>query len=96
MVQLISQEQARKALEGALGGKKTEFEKWNKEIQKREEAVGGGNNGSGGWFSGGGFGWFRDEHFWKETQQTSLAIMGIVLAVSNIFLLLTFIVSYSF
>lgn len=31
------QEEARKALESALGGKKDEFEKWNKEIKKREE-----------------------------------------------------------
>jgi hypothetical protein len=29
------QEQAKKALESALGGKKDEFEKWNKEIKGR-------------------------------------------------------------
>jgi len=29
------QEQAKKALESALGGKKDEFEKWNKEIKMR-------------------------------------------------------------
>ncbi|KAJ6363770.1 hypothetical protein OIU78_003853 [Salix suchowensis] len=37
------EEQAKKALESALGGKKDEFEKWNKEIKKREEAGGGGD-----------------------------------------------------
>jgi hypothetical protein len=30
------QEQVRKSLESALGGKKNEFEKWNKEIKRRE------------------------------------------------------------
>ncbi|CAN6806320.1 unnamed protein product [Brassica oleracea] len=35
------EEQARKSLESALGGKKNEFDKWDKEIKKREE--------SGGW-----------------------------------------------
>ncbi|CAA6667586.1 unnamed protein product [Spirodela intermedia] len=33
------QDQAKKALESALGGKKTEFEKWNKEIEKRESGA---------------------------------------------------------
>lgn len=73
------QEQAKKALESALGGKKTEFEKWNKEIQKREEVGGGGNAGGGGWFGRGGwFGGSNGEHFWKEAQQASLAILGIL------------------
>ncbi|CAF2136793.1 unnamed protein product [Brassica napus] len=31
--------EARKALESALGGKKNEFDKWDKEIKKREESV---------------------------------------------------------
>ncbi|CAA0826483.1 Unknown protein [Striga hermonthica] len=38
------QEEALKALESALDGKKTEFEKWDKEIKKREEASGGGDS----------------------------------------------------
>lgn len=83
---LILQEQAKKALESALGGKKIEFEKWNKEIQKREEAGGGGNAGGGGWFGGGRwFGGSNGDHFWQEAQQASLAVLGIVLAVSEPF-----------
>lgn len=75
------QEQARKALESALGGKKNEFEKWNNEIKKREE-MGGGGGGRGGWFgSGGWFGW-SDDQFWPEAQQTSLAVLGIIVMVS--------------
>ncbi|MBA0663176.1 hypothetical protein Goklo_007210 [Gossypium klotzschianum] len=74
-----SLEQARKALESALGGKKTEFEKWNKEIKRREEAGGGDNAGGGGWFGWGGrFGWSNGDHFWQEAQQASLAILGII------------------
>ncbi|EXB41571.1 hypothetical protein L484_013648 [Morus notabilis] len=78
--QVPGQEQARKALEGALGGKKNEFEKWNKEIKRREEAGGGGGAGGGGWFgSGRWFGWSNDDNFWQEAQQTSLAVLGIVI-----------------
>ncbi|XP_034697437.1 uncharacterized protein LOC117923312 [Vitis riparia] len=74
------QEEARKALESALGGKKDEFEKWNKEIKKREEVGGGGEAGGGGWFGWGGrFGWSNDDHFWQEAQQASLAILGIII-----------------
>ncbi|KHG15364.1 Glutamate--tRNA ligase 2 [Gossypium arboreum] len=73
------EEQARKALESALGGKKTEFEKWSKEIKRREEAGGGDNAGGGGWFGWGGrFGWSNGDHFWQEAQQASLAILGII------------------
>ncbi|KDP26949.1 hypothetical protein JCGZ_22246 [Jatropha curcas] len=73
------EEQARKALESALGGKKNEFEKWNKEIKKREEAGGGGSSGGGGWFGWGGrFGWSNGDNFWPEAQQTGLAVLGIV------------------
>ncbi|WRX26171.1 hypothetical protein QQP08_018658 [Theobroma cacao] len=73
------EEQARKALESALGGKKSEFEKWNKEIKRREEAGGGDDAGGGGWFGWGGrFGWSNDDHFWQEAQQTSLAVLGII------------------
>lgn len=77
------QEQAKKALESALGGKKSEFEKWNKEIEKREEA-GGGDAGGGGWFGWGGrFGWNNNgDNFWKEAQQSILAILGIIAMVS--------------
>ncbi|KAL5729767.1 hypothetical protein ACHQM5_002669 [Ranunculus cassubicifolius] len=69
------QDQARKALENALGGKKSEFDKWNKEIQKREEI--GGDAGGGGWFGRGGrwFGGFGGDHFWEEAQQASLVIL---------------------
>lgn len=74
------EEQARKALESALGGKKNEFEKWDKEIKRREEAGGGGDAGGGGWFGWGGrFGWSNGDHFWQETQQTSLAVLGIII-----------------
>nr|GMD06982.1 uncharacterized protein LOC109165023 [Ipomoea batatas] len=70
-------EQARKALENALGGKKTDFEKWDKEIKRREEAGGGGNSGGGGWFR-----WFGGsgdgDHFWQEAKQASLTILGII------------------
>ncbi|OWM83340.1 uncharacterized protein LOC116206395 [Punica granatum] len=72
------EEQARKALEGALGGKKSEFEKWNKEIKRREEA-GGGDGGGGGWFGWGGrFGWSNGDDFWQEAQQMGLTILGII------------------
>lgn len=70
------QEQARKALESALGGKKTEFEKWDKEIKKREEAGGGGDSGGGGWFRW--FGGSNDDNFWQEAQQAGLTILGII------------------
>lgn len=70
------QEEARKALESALGEKKSEFEKWDKEIKRREQAGGGGDSGGGGWFR-----WFsgsNGDHFWEEAQQTSLTILGII------------------
>ncbi|XP_057498795.1 uncharacterized protein LOC130783251 [Actinidia eriantha] len=74
------QEQAKKALDSALGGKKIEFENWNKEIKKREEASGGVDAGGGGWFgSGGWFGGSNGDHFWQEAQQASLAVLGIIL-----------------
>ncbi|XP_073118626.1 uncharacterized protein [Henckelia pumila] len=73
------QEQARKALESALGEKKMEFEKWDQEIKRREEAGGGGNSGGGGWFRWGRwFGGSDGERFWQEAQQASLAILGIL------------------
>ncbi|KAJ7946375.1 Sulfate adenylyltransferase subunit 2 [Quillaja saponaria] len=74
------QERARKALEGALSGKKNEFEKWDKEIKRREEVGGGGDAGGGGWFGWGGrFGWSNGDHFWQEAQQISLTVIGIIL-----------------
>ncbi|GAV65213.1 hypothetical protein CFOL_v3_08728 [Cephalotus follicularis] len=75
------EEQARKALESALGGKKNEFEKWNKEIKRKEELGGeGGQAGGGGWFGWGGrFGWSNGDNFWQEAQQTSLAVVGIII-----------------
>ncbi|KAL3355079.1 hypothetical protein AABB24_019260 [Solanum stoloniferum] len=73
------QDEARKALESALGGKKTEFEKWDKEIKRREEAGGGDNSGGGGWFNWRRwFGGSDDGHFWQEAQQATLAILGII------------------
>ncbi|CAI8611685.1 unnamed protein product [Vicia faba] len=69
------EDQARKALDGALSGKKVEFEKWDKEIKRREE-VGGGGTGGGG---GGWFGWSNDDNFWHEAKQASFTILGIVL-----------------
>ncbi|KAF5474924.1 hypothetical protein F2P56_006776 [Juglans regia] len=73
------EEQARKALESALGGKRDEFEKWNKEIKQREEAGGGGDAGGGGWFGWGRrFGWSNDDHFWQEAQQAILTLLGII------------------
>lgn len=72
-------------MDGALGGKKMEFEKWNEEIKRREEAGGGGDSGGGGWFRWGRwFGGSDGEHFWQEAQQASLAILGILVVV-NIF-----------
>uniref|UniRef100_A0A1D1YT65 Uncharacterized protein n=1 Tax=Anthurium amnicola TaxID=1678845 RepID=A0A1D1YT65_9ARAE len=72
------QEQARKALEGALGEKKMEFEKWNKEIEKRESG-GGGASGRGGWFGGGGwFGWSNGDNFWGEAKQAGITVVCLV------------------
>ncbi|KAI4295999.1 hypothetical protein L6164_035991 [Bauhinia variegata] len=75
------EEQARKALESALGGKKNEFEKWDKEIKRREELGGGGDAGGGGWFGRGGrFGWSNDDNFWQEAKQATLTVLGIILS----------------
>ncbi|KAL3521882.1 hypothetical protein ACH5RR_014716 [Cinchona calisaya] len=64
-------EKARRCLESALGGKNTEFEKWDK-----EEAGGGGDSSDGGWFRW--FGGSNGDHFWQEAQQTSLIILCII------------------
>ena len=80
--ELWSQEQARKALESALSGKKNELEKWDKEIKRREELGGGGDTGGGGWFGWNRwFGWSNDDNFWQEAKQAILTILGIVLMV---------------
>lgn len=74
------EEQARKALDRALGGKKNEFEKWDKEIKKREEVGGGGDAGGGGWFGWGRrFGWSDGDNFWQEAQQAILTVLGILI-----------------
>ncbi|KAL8160792.1 LOW QUALITY PROTEIN: hypothetical protein V2J09_012281 [Rumex salicifolius] len=90
------QEQARKALENALSGKKSEFEKWDEEEKKKkekEEAGEGGGSGRGGWFGWGG--WSGDDHFWQEAQQTSLAILGIAVMVHNFIIIFFFIFKLS-
>ncbi|ESW26007.1 hypothetical protein PHAVU_003G083700 [Phaseolus vulgaris] len=74
------EEQARKALEGALSGKKNEFDKWDKEIKRREELGGGGDSGGGGWFGWGRrFGWSNDDNFWQEAKQAGLTILALFL-----------------
>lgn len=82
----VNQDQAKKALESALGGKKTEFEKWNKEIEKRESGGGGGGaSGRGGWFGGGGWSsWSNDEHFWGEAKQAGITL-GALLSLVRFF-----------
>ncbi|KAG6695494.1 hypothetical protein I3843_09G101000 [Carya illinoinensis] len=73
------EEQARKALDSALGGKRDEFEQWNKEIKRREEVGGGSDGGGGGWFGWGRrFGWSNDDHFWQEAQAAILTVLGII------------------
>ncbi|XP_062161011.1 uncharacterized protein LOC133868209 [Alnus glutinosa] len=79
LLYLLLHEQARKSLESALGGKKNEFEKWNKEIKRREKVGGGSDAGGGGWFGWGGrFGWSNSDHFWQEAEQAILAVLGII------------------
>ncbi|KAG2688538.1 hypothetical protein I3760_09G100200 [Carya illinoinensis] len=73
------EEQARKALDSALGGKRDEFEQWNKEIKRREEVGGASDGGGGGWFGWGRrFGWSNDDHFWQEAQAAILTVLGII------------------
>ncbi|XP_019464524.1 PREDICTED: uncharacterized protein LOC109362900 [Lupinus angustifolius] len=88
------QEQARKALESALSGKKDEYDKWDKEIKRKEE-LGGGGGGGGGTGGGGWFGWSNDDHFWQEAKRACLTILGIILmylllAKSNLLLAIIF------
>jgi len=65
---------ARRALENALSGKKDAFVRWDGEIKKREAAGGGGGNGGRRWFGG-----FGNEDSWKEIQQASFAVAGLIL-----------------
>ncbi|CAN6179953.1 unnamed protein product [Urochloa humidicola] len=77
------QDEARKALENALGQKKADFDKWNVEIERRQRRgrPGGPTAGGGGW-SGGGrwFRWLTSGDFWDAAKQTVLTILGIIAA----------------
>lgn len=80
------QDEARGALESALWQKKTEFEKWGLEIERRQQRGrrGGPAAGGGGWSGGGGwFRWFSGGGFWNSAKQTVLTILGIVAAVKG-------------
>ncbi|CAD6220025.1 unnamed protein product [Miscanthus lutarioriparius] len=75
------QDEARKALENALGKKKAEFDKWGVEIERRRQRgqPGGPAAGGGGWSGGGG--WFRrlmGGGFWDAAKQTAFTILGII------------------
>ncbi|TVU10569.1 hypothetical protein EJB05_44110 [Eragrostis curvula] len=77
------QDEARKALESALGQKKSDFEKWDLEIERRRQRgrPGGPAAGGGGWSGGGGwFRWFTSGGFWDAAKQTVLTILGIIAA----------------
>ncbi|CAN6203835.1 unnamed protein product [Urochloa humidicola] len=75
------QDEARKALENALGQKKAEFDKWDAEIERRRHrgqragpaAGGGGWSGGGRWFR-----WLTSGDFWDAAKQTVLTILGII------------------
>ncbi|KAG2633601.1 uncharacterized protein LOC120660004 isoform X1 [Panicum virgatum] len=77
------QDEARKALENALGQKKAEFDKWDVEIKRRRQRgqPGGPAAGGGGW-SGGGrwFRWLTSGGFWDAAKQIVLTILGIIAA----------------
>lgn len=73
-----------------------EFEKWDKEIKKREEAGGGSGGGGGGWW-GRWFGGSDGEHFWHEAQQVSLTLLVLAVMVKiYIYILYLFIRFHSF
>lgn len=77
------QDEARRAPESPLWQKKTEFEKWGLEIERRQQRGrrGGPAAGGGGWSGGGGwFRWFSGGGFWNSAKQTVLTILGIVAA----------------
>ncbi|KAL2633184.1 hypothetical protein R1flu_004663 [Riccia fluitans] len=83
-------DQARKALENALGNKKETFEKWNEEIKKRQEGGGGPKGRGRGWGGGGGGGGggnggggdgdrgSTNENQWEEALQFVYAFGGLV------------------
>lgn len=84
------QEEARGALESALGQKKTGFEKWGMGVEKRQQrdrrggpgpAAGGGGGRSGG--GGAWLRWFSSGGFWDAAKQTVLTILGIIAAVKG-------------
>lgn len=79
-----SQDEARKAVENALGWKKTGLPKLGMRIERRQQrlppsAGGGGWSGGGGWFR-----WFSSGGFWDAAKQTLLTIVGIIAAVKTI------------
>eukprot|EP00850_Spirogloea_muscicola_P000118 SM000001S04520 [mRNA] locus=s1:662173:663336:- [translate_table: standard] len=84
-------EEARRALEAALGDTTDKFKKWDEEIQKREATKAGGGGGGGrgrGWGGGDGGaegGEGKGGNWVDEAKQILYAIGGIVL----IYLLLT-------
>ncbi|EEC85087.1 hypothetical protein OsI_32446 [Oryza sativa Indica Group] len=74
------QDEARKAVENALGWKKTGLPKLGMRIERRQQrlppsAGGGGWSGGGGWFR-----WFSSGGFWDAAKQTILTIVGIIAA----------------
>ncbi|KAK3129405.1 hypothetical protein QOZ80_6BG0478980 [Eleusine coracana subsp. coracana] len=78
------QEEARKALESAMGQNKTNFEKWDVQIERRQQRgqPRGPAAGSGGWSGGGGwFRWFTSGGFWDAGKQTVHTILGIIAAI---------------
>uniref|UniRef100_A0A0E0B6T0 Uncharacterized protein n=1 Tax=Oryza glumipatula TaxID=40148 RepID=A0A0E0B6T0_9ORYZ len=73
-------DEARKAVENALGWKKTGLPKLGMRIERRQQrlppsAGGGGWSGGGGWFR-----WFSSGGFWDAAKQTLLTIVGIIAA----------------
>ncbi|GJN34690.1 hypothetical protein PR202_gb23376 [Eleusine coracana subsp. coracana] len=77
-------EEARKALESAMGQNKTNFEKWDVQIERRQQRgqPRGPAAGSGGWSGGGGwFRWFTSGGFWDAGKQTVHTILGIIAAI---------------
>ncbi|KAG8050260.1 hypothetical protein GUJ93_ZPchr0009g2079 [Zizania palustris] len=74
------QDEARRAVESALGQKKAEFAKWDVEIERRRgrrgpAAGGGGWSGGGGWFR-----WFSSGGFWDAAKQTLVTIIAFITA----------------
>eukprot|EP00850_Spirogloea_muscicola_P011366 SM000070S21332 [mRNA] locus=s70:324503:334440:- [translate_table: standard] len=82
---MLWQEEARRALEAALGDTTDKFKKWDEEIQKREATKAGGGGGGGrgrGWGGGDGGaegGEGKGGNWVDEAKQILYAIGGIVL-----------------